>query len=174
MGLDCTAYSNVTVLPVDPEREVDWDATVDAFAYSCFPRSTRGLVDHDRLSRGGYFIAERDYDISASKTFGWRAGSYSNYGRWRESLAAITGLPRESFDPTADGSAPFYELVWFADNEGAIGYEAAADLLADFQAYRDAYRAAHADDRHPWMTAVYDDWITGLTLAADHGLVRLH
>lgn len=169
MGLDLAAYSNVTVLPVDPEREIDGENAIRVFAYAGFERSTRGLADHDVLSSDGRMIARREYDITASGSLYWSAGSYIGYGRFRESLAEIAGRPASDYRPDSDGTAPFYELVWFADNEGAIGHEAAADLLADFQEYRARYHSEHADSQ--WADT-YDEWIVGLTLAADHGLVH--
>lgn len=175
MGLDCTAYSNVAVLPPDPDREVDWGTTVDVYAYKGFHQSTRGLVDHDVVTSTtwGDLIAKRDYDVTGGESFGWHAGSYSGYGRWRDSLADVAGWEIDRDDPLASKDQPFFELVWFADNEGAIGHEAAADLLKDFKAHRDAYVAAHSGDG-TWFVTAYDEWIRALELAAQHGLIHFH
>lgn len=176
MGLDCTAYSNVTVLPADTDRDQDYDTCISAFAYEGFHQSTRGLADHDVVTTDehGTWIAERLYDITDSETFGWHAGSYSGYGRWRQSLADIAGWTLDPSNPQASADHPFFELVWFADNEGCIGHEAAADLLQDFRDHRLAYMAVHENDPSTWFASAYDEWIRALELASQHGFIRFH
>lgn len=191
MGLDLTAYSNVKLLPKDhgQDRESDeyWDTTIRACTYEGFQRSTRGLADHDVVTkdeRGTLWIADREYDISKSLRHAWRGGSYSGYGRRREVLRTYAGIPETPSIVTNEWitrhqDMPFFELVWFADNEGCIGSEAAADLLADFE---ELIRERGDDDvskaEAMRAVAVYklgkewiNDWIKGLTLAADNGLV---
>jgi len=186
VGLDLMAFSNVAVLPRDHGRsEYECLETwVDAFAYKGFHRSTRGLADHDVVADqwGLDLIAVRDYDITGSTTHSWRGGSYSGYGRRRAELARFADIP-DAHSVSADAmdlwidehqEKPFFELVWFADNEGAIGHEAARDLLADFVAHRDELLApARSGDTSTWLSESWiDDWIRGLTLAANDGLVR--
>ena len=91
-----------------------------------------------------------------------RAGSYSGYSAWRDDL-------RRQFNPDTEPDKPFYELIWFADNEGTIGPEAAADLLADFLAHADAYTPAME-----YFRENYRDWTRAFELAADGGLVDFH
>lgn len=177
MGLDLTAYSNVELLPKDHGMDTDSDEylfdTVRACTYEGFHRSTRGLADHDVLTkddRGTRWIADREYDTSKSLRHAWRGGSYSGYGRRREILRAYSGIPVTPHTVsnewiTRHQDMPFFELVWFADNEGCIGSEAAADLLADFADHRERITLAGLDPE--WV----NDWIKGLTLAADNGLV---
>lgn len=184
MGLDLTAYSNVKTLPIDhdrPESELD-ETWIRAFAYNGFHRSTRGLADHDVPTRptgwAGTLIAARDYDITGSSAHDWHGGGYAGYGMRRAVLATFAGIPQAPSVITDAWIAehqdrPFFELVWFADNEGAIGHEAAADLLTDFTEHRDALLplASHFEHGRSWEQWL-DDWITGLTLAADNGLVK--
>lgn len=178
MGLDLTAYSNVELLPKghgrDPESDEYWDTTIRACTYEGFHRSTRGLADHDVITRspdgGTLWVADREYDISKSLHHAWHGGSYSGYGRRREILRDYSGIPETPSTVTDEWIArhqdmPFFELVWFADNEGCIGSEAAADLLADFVEHRERITNAGLDAE--WV----NDWIKGLTLAADNGLV---
>jgi|GEM_PF-3096407 len=174
MGLDITAYSNVSVLPDDVDRsDLDgWGETwISAFAYAGFHRSTRGLVDHDVARGDGRFIAEHDYDISKSAHHYWHGGSYGGYGRRRAAIAEMFDIPSPATDLddylARYQDRPFFELVWFADNEGAIGHEAAADLLGDFLEHRVALLASPALDAQ-WL----NDWTVGLALAASDGLVR--
>lgn len=174
MGLDITAYSKLKHVgkhPKDPDLNEgesggmdDWcyyDEHVQAFAYDSFPQSFRGVPvigggpDDDFLF-GGCFAMTLE-----TKTHAFCAGSYGGYSRWRENL-------QMQFNPERDPEKPFYELIWFADNEGIIGPDAAADLLADFKAHAETYVGSEYD------RVKYDDWTKAFELAADGGLVRFH
>lgn len=172
MGLDITAYSKLK--PVgkhakdpalnegEPGGVDDWcyyDNHVQAMAYDEFPQSFRGipvLGQYKNFLVGGCFATTPE-----TKTYGFRAGSYGGYNAWRENL-------QQQFNPSRDPEGPFYELIWFADNEGDIGPEAAKDLLADFEAHR-AYYEPYYEGHDP-----YDDWMKACELAADEGLIDFH
>lgn len=169
MNVNWSAFDNVTALPDDPQRLPDGVTSISAHAAPQFVASTRGLLDHDVLTPDEEWIARHDYYIAVSTRFDWQAGTYLEYGQFRQTLAAIAGW--EIFTQCSTPEQPFYEIVHFSDSEGCIGHEAARDVLADFTEYRDAYLAAHADT--PYVDH-YDAWITGLTLAADNGIVWFH
>ncbi len=65
--------------------------------------------------------------------------------------------------------APFYELISFPDNEGAIGPEAAADLVVDFETYRETFRSQNHEGMY--FNERYDYLLEALRLAAEGGLV---
>lgn len=168
MGLDITAYSQLKSLGKHTQGEERWCQNEDhiiAFAYSDFPHSFRGIpvLAEDHFSGDGTaFLEGGCYEETPdTKTHKFRAGSYMGYGRWRENLA-------RQFNPHTRPEDPFYELIWFADNEGCIGPEAAVDLLADFR--------AHAGEYQPYFQPqdTYQDWTRAFELAADGGLVRFH
>jgi hypothetical protein len=177
MGLDITAYSNLKSIGRHVEFG-EWcedDDHITAYAYDSFPRSFRGievLGEHDHLLHGGCFI-----ETEATETIGFRAGSYGGYNAWRQDLAdqfnpvecQIEGGRPSMTEPDPD--KPFYELIWFADNEGSIGPEAAKDLLEDFQTHAAAYIRP---DLYEWYPHVYANWTRAFELAADGGLVRFH
>jgi hypothetical protein len=183
MGLDITAYSHLKHIgrhekdPALNEGEPggieDWcyyDNHVDAFAYDSFPASYRGLPIL-RTERG--LVHSGCYETTAeTKTHGFRAGSYGGYNAWRTNLAEQFNpqppVPGERYSGEPDPAKPFYELIWFADNEGSIGPVAAADLLADFREHAADYRPLYED----WDT--YKDWTLAFALAASGGLVRFH
>ena len=185
MGLDITAYSHLKHIgrhEKDPARNEgepggmdDWcyyDNHVEAYAYDTFPASYRGLPTlwtADGLVHGGcYEITEQ------TETHGFRAGSYGGYNAWRQNLAnQFNPAPRKLDDglrylTEPDPAKPFYELIWFADNEGCIGPEAAKDLLADFRKHASAYV--------PYFEQgdTYTDWTRAFELAANGGLVYFH
>lgn len=170
MGLDITAYSRLK--PVGKHTD-DWceesyddnfnRVHVQAFAYSDFPQSFRGipiLGTKATFIQGGCFAVTEE-----TKTHAFRAGSYGGYNHWRADL-------QKQFNPMRNEAGPFYELIWFADNEGCIGPDAAKDLLADFREHADRYDPG---TEHPdYFRQKYQDWTTAFELAADGGLVDFH
>lgn len=160
MGLDITAYSNLesvghTVLPWCEDED-----HIETYTYDSFPRSFKGIAvteTSDDLLHGGCFRA-----TEITETYSFAAGSYGGYNRWRADL-------QEQFNPNQLTGKPFYELIWFADNEGVIGPEAAAELLHDFHKYDASYFSSSLRCRQ-----VFDDFAKAAALAADHGLIQFH
>lgn len=180
MGLDITAYSNLRAVGKHTEGWCEDDDHVTAMAYDSFPASFRGLpVLGTETYAGARFLMGGCYAITPeTKTHRFRAGSYSGYNAWRNDLARQfnpygpgkgTGRPGDVTAP--DPAEPFYELIWFADNEGSIGPAAAADLLADFRQHAAEYRPGEGGD---WFRKKYADWTTAFELAAAGGLVDFH
>jgi hypothetical protein len=173
MGLDITAYSRLKHIGKHTddwcEEQYDDDLNrvhVQAFAYDDFPQSFRGIPTLGTKAAGGTsFIEGGCFAVTEeTESFGFRAGSYMGYGAWRDDL-------RRQFNPRTLPNSPFYELIWFADNEGCIGPEAAADLLTDFREHADRYNPGeHAD----YFRQKYADWTRAFELAADGGLVDFH
>lgn len=167
MGLDITAYSNLLHLGRHTlELWCEDESHISAYAYDAFGHSFRGIpvlgqpqINGDRFIVGGCY--ERTPE---TEEHSFRAGSYGGYGQWREDL-------QRRFNPSRDPDGPFYELIWFADNEGSIGPSAAECLLADFRAHAAAYAAAETSR---WDREKYADWTNAFELAAQSGLVHFH
>jgi hypothetical protein len=162
MGLDITAYSKLTA--VGQHATGDWCEDGDhvtAFAYDTFPASFRGIpILVTESTSGGSFLQGGCYAVTDStETHGFRAGSYGGYNAWRADLA-------RQFNRETAPDKPFYELIWFADNEGCIGPDAAKDLLVDFREHAAAYVP-----RDDYARSKYVDWTRAFELAADGGLV---
>jgi hypothetical protein len=171
MGLDITAYSQLKHIGWHPfesdQNEGEpgpWcyhEGHVQTFSYDCFPQSFRGIpiLGTRRLQDGTGILEGGCYAITdGTETHDFRF-SYGGYSAWRANL-------QEQFNPDRDPDGPFYELIWFADNEGSIGPEAARDLLADFTMHADRYTLPAN-----WPNK-FSDWIRAFELAADSGLVR--
>lgn len=162
MGLDITAHEKAVL--TDPHEHTDdcYEADhVRAFVYEGFERSLRGLEP------------ERCYEVSG-ESFHFRAGSYSGYGHFRDLLSKAVPLPGAMWDdPPAHADLPFFELVYFADNEGTIGPEAATDLLADFDEHGERVRAfiAAASAPESFYADKVDDWHKAFRIAAGGGMV---
>jgi hypothetical protein len=166
MGLDITTYSHLKPVGMHADGWCEDEEHVTAYAYSCFPTSFRGIPvvgQRDDFIEGGCYAWTEHTD-----THQFRAGSYGGYNRWRDDL-------RAQFNPDTDPEKPFYELIFFADNEGTIGPDAARDLLADFRAHADQYKAGDQDDpTRLYFQEKYEDWTRGCELAADGGLIAFH
>lgn len=172
MGLDITAYR-----ALKPAADIEFDEYGDPKEYdryfqarenTHFPGRAEGLTD-----RAWYEFADSD---------GFRAGSYSGYGEWRDNLAQLAGYPARadlrqphshSAAAWAAQSGPFWELINFADNEGVIGPVVAAKLAKDFAEFDD--RAKSFDPgADGWFYERYALWRRAFEMAADGGAVDFH
>ncbi len=165
MGLDITAHSRLTPLGKHTDGWCEDEDHIEAFAYDTFPDSFRGIPVLATEHAGGSTFLHggcwQRTDSGAEHHF--QAGSYGRYNMWRDDL-------RRQFNPDTDPDGPFYELIWFVDNEGCIGPDAAKDLLEDFRLHFERYMppAEHAD----YYLRKYAAWMKAFELAADGGLVR--
>lgn len=158
MGLDITAYKNLKEVmncvldedgyPVDedtlwkPGPSMDWSESVWPGKGS--PIKSNAIYEWD-------------------DTFDFRAGSYSGYGEWRDTLAKFKG------------DVAFQELIDFADNEGVIGSKLAKKLYNDFCTYYEEAKATFnktEDDK--WFIAKYEAWMEAFKYASENGAVDFH
>lgn len=164
MGLDITAFSRIEDTGIPVER-FEWEELDVPHVYvnnhGPFHRSGGGLTNHHLYRATG-----------ESHSTSFRAGSYSGYNYWRSGLAVFaTGHTVESYwGAEGDIDLPFYELINFTDCDGAIGWEAAADLLIDFNNHYDAYAEVHSERE----THLYELWTEACEVASDNGLIWFH
>jgi len=186
MGLDIHAYSHLAYVG-HHEKWADEDAHYDqhheAYAYDSFPHALLGVPNVQ--TKAGYgsstFLSGGCFEVTEkTESHGFRAGSYSGYNAWRADLAERfnpygPGEGRDVYGPPSP-EGPFYELIWFADNEGTICELAAMNLLADFRQHEAEYRAAHEPGTYhgDYDIKRYADWMRACELAADGGLIDFH
>lgn len=166
MGLDITAYSKAELLETMPsyeayEEKYGWDDDSLNYVHEAqdFPMRMAPIV-------GGVYKIHGD-------RFAFRAGSYSGYGAWRETLAEMAlGLGPRTIWNNRDGFAgcAFYELIDFSDCEGVIGTDACRKLAADF----DRFQAKADQHEDSYFRQKYADWSKAFHLAADGGYVDFH
>lgn len=166
MGLDITAYRKLTKLdvlfdedgePVDHVTGEPVENYFRAWDNPDFPGRAEGL---EHLAIYGY--AEYEHVFSRS---------YVGYNRWRETLAKLAGYtPDDAWDGLVQAGAPFWELVNFADNEGAIGPVVAAKLLRDFEEFDERAKTIENDLFYQGYCSIR----RGLELAADGGALEFH
>lgn len=174
MGLDVIAYSNLEYREqyVEEKHEdiFDEDNVVVLYVNSKqYPKQSENLINQGIYTYNGYDS--------------WRAGSYSSYNVFRNTLAKVAGYIGRH-DPEFneinycsdlwDGTipeGPFYELINFSDCEGAINTECCIKLLNDFKIYAEValnYEGEYAES----FKRVYLLFLNGLNIAADKGCLR--
>lgn len=175
MGLDIMVLQHIEL--TEPHEHADdcWGEHHTAYACVGMERSFRGLEGVDREFGAGFF-GGRCY--TGEQAMDFRAGSYSGYNQWRATLAKFQGLTDKQIwqDPLGHLDTPFYELINFADNEGTIGPEAAADLYEDFVTHRVAYQNYLAREMDGGVLGAYleryEEWTEAMRIASqEHGMV---
>jgi len=86
----------------------------------------------DRLKHpeGYYTIADGEYPDTDTIPY----GSFNNL---RREIAKMCGFDLDEFWEYPDKNKPFYFLLWFADNEGAIDEDHCKIIYQDFKKYQD-------------------------------------
>jgi hypothetical protein len=165
MGLDIRAASKI---------ELIHDAPADQEAFHVGRNDDEFADRADGLTPGLY---------RCQAELSFRAGSYSGYNAWRESLAELAGYPkrmhRSDYKPPEELHAagaweategPFWELINFSDCEGTIGPKTSAKLAKDFADHQ-AKADAHPDE---WFRDRYAMWRRAFEMASDDGAVGFH
>jgi hypothetical protein len=182
MGLDIYAVSHLRyVRPMPRGKAMDRleaEAAEQGKSLGELYFILRGNYSRHRARLGGMKVGLYAR-TKASKSFGFRAGSYSGYNWWRNELS-LFALDEEAsnvwVEPRSFRGKAFWELIDFTDCGGRIGTTVAAKLAADFTAH--AKRAArHAPtiemaenpDAGTYWLETYRDFATALKLAARDG-----
>ena len=193
MGLDISAISKLKPIEIPEGIEkwsdeyYDWEKDIGGNVWnlqpnSWFPEQSEGIYEGTTQSEGEYF--------------GFRAGSYSGYGEWREDLARAAGYiggAQEVWgefenEPSGDVYAkPFTDLINFSDADGVIGPIVSEKLYNDFVNYEDKimkivdhwYLKMDPDkeydtDSVKWFRAKYNDWKQAFNVARNNGAVIFH
>ena len=161
MGLDCTAYSNIKLLHEINKNNEDTD---DFWERGLARLYMTGFARHSDNLKDGWYEAEDSY--------GWCAGSYSGYNRWRNTVSEVgLGVPAkvvwENFDQYEDEGLAW--LVHFSDCEGFIGPETSKKILVGLQKIQEDNLFTDEYD-----LVKLNHWIIGMTLAANNGAVVFH
>ena len=146
MGLDVSVYKNIK--RTDVEDEIDFTAFVidESWKYKI-----------KNLEDGKDYKGEpTDADVRYA---------YSTHNRFRETLLKIIGrndllLENGKIDWVRienEKQMPFYELIWFADNEGCLDFEISNILYNDFLKYKELAVKYLADDDYTLQK--YLDWL---------------
>jgi hypothetical protein len=166
MGLDITYYRNAKIPTAEQLAALNFVPEDDRFDKADELGMRHPYINPDFPGRDEGL--PQAYWLVADCAGGFAAGSYSGYGRWRESLARLSGWHRGS-------SGPFSEMINFADNEGVIGPVVSAKLAKDFAEWQDRaqdFAGRVGDDG--WFMRKYAEWRKAFEAAADGGYVDFH
>lgn len=160
MGLDITAYKGLkkTDRKVDLNSEQWEEKYEDDKKLQWWHPGVIAFTEEYWPGRSGGIEASTVYTYEEKYEF--RAGSYSWYGQFRDSLKTLTF------------ASEFEELINFADNEGVIGAEASKRLHAAFVKSREEYEKRYLED--PYFVQKYSLWTKAFELASDNGAVDFH
>jgi hypothetical protein len=168
MGLDISAYSHIKVLE-NVLFDEDGDPVDENGKLLQIDKCFQPLINPHYPKHAGNIEDKAAYGYE--QTFGFRAGSYSGYNLWRDSLAQLARY-RSAEDvwnnPGLEG--PFVELIHFSDCEGVIGAEISAKLSKDFADFDDQAKT-HAIGPFYYL---YEKWRDAFALAAQDGAVEFH
>lgn len=105
--------------------------------------------------------------------YGWHSGSYSGYNQWRSLISQVAGWENDQ-DAWDNGQVgdPFFELIMFSDCEGTLGTQVCKKLLQDFINFEDKYNNMIGENSY--YKDLYQEWKTGLELAAQNGAIKFH
>lgn len=177
MGLDISSFRRAA--PVSPEEQEQINAAEDPRDLAYDLNAHMPYVHPDWPARVAPLRPGVAYRGEEGPS--WSV-SYGGYAAFRHNLAALVGitdLPAWWRDPNPE--TPFFEILDFADNEGAIGSDACAALARDFaewQAHADAFApplrgGGWPEDAARWR-ARYADLRCVFEWAADGGWVDFH
>jgi hypothetical protein len=151
MGLDIFAFSNIKwISEANGEPDIDH---CKLFANGEYPLQNGGIQN------GIYSFDEK---------LVLRAGSYSGYNVWRDSLAKLASYSSADEVQRLNLKGPFSELINFSDCEGVICAEISAKLAKDFASYSSIACNYDSED----FFALYQQWQKAFELAAQKGAVR--
>ena len=188
MGLDTTAYEFYELLPDHPVGmcgSEDGDECYEAghhelFCYATFPHALRGFNTDVRTDKvWGTSLLRAGW----ARCFGateCTQTSYSGHSLFRNELEVIGNWPHPlEVQRTAENmqnilyDLPFYELIWFADNEGVLGPVACENLLTDFDAYA-SVAERYYNETEAWNWEHFQLWHNSVRIAATTGLIHFH
>jgi hypothetical protein len=170
MGLDITAMRQLTPAP---DAELDSGGCLVDYEKFWQPGAAREWAEKEWPGRTEGIGDAPVYAFAES--FGFRAGSYSGHGWFRDNLALLVGYLSAEARWTDEAAGPFLELIDFADNEGCIGSVVAAKLAADFAKWQErAEKFAPSLREGDYWLATYANWRKAFEMAADSGAVDFH
>lgn len=169
MGLDITVYKNVKPLIKDGEHvHGDYDRDLLEEEFSDLYMFTAFVITPEWNDRIKNFNIDYYYYGEPVYEFGY---GYSYHSNFRNKLGLLVGLADgEWLDITND--KPFFEICQFADNEGVMDFECAAELYKDFLEYKEKAYELYADDE--WLLRRYEDWLEATRLAKEDGAIDFH
>jgi hypothetical protein len=164
MGLDITVYNNLKFI-----------GNKTLF---------KGKKKDKALDTGKLLIMAGDFDrldnikegwYTCDEVFSFRAGSYSEYTKWRTMLSEIMlGESVENILENLTVEDAFVPLISFSDCEGFIGPLTSSKLYSNFTESRQYALNSVSFFECNWFMEKYDNWTTAFKLASNNGVVEFN
>lgn len=160
MGLYVSVYKDIKAA----DSETEGDSFVAYVIDDCWKHKIKNLID-------GQLYEGRVTDSYVSY-------SYSTHSRFREFLIKVIGKDEELLndhgrirwdDLSTKSDIPFYDLIWFADNEGCLDWEVSEKLFKEFEENFQA--ALQMESKYKYMVEKYLDWYNIFKDAKNKGVV---
>lgn len=150
MGLDISVYKNLKLVALKDEYEGEYD-DIDICVFVLDP----DWEDRIKNFKQGFYEAEFIHQGPTT--------AYSRHGVFRRQLCAVSNVQIEDVWEGKHNDIPFYEIIDFADNEGALDYEVAEKLYNDFINNREKF-----SELEDGFMNKYDEWTETCKVAADN------
>ena len=189
MGLDISVVSNLERVEI-PEGIERWSDEYYDWEKDNFPDK-----DVWNLDQAGHWGQDRYGDYPPGSYVGetidgFRAGSYSGYGEWRDTLAKVgagfAGGSHEAWEHDGE-DYPFEQLINYSDAEGYIAAPVTDKLCSDFVSFEremkdvvdKAWLKIHptielTGEDKDWFLAKWGDWKNAMCSASQNGAVIWH
>lgn len=185
MGLDISYYKLGNKVEVDDNIEPYSDEWYDKYGGDLLRLYDSGWDQSDGLEDGYY---EGEY------IDGFRAGSYSGYSWFRDTLKSLAEMAykenKELQERYEGGYEAFESLIYFSDCEGYLGPFTSTDLFNAFRDFekpiiqdiikmakygvrRELYDRFKKEDLD-WFVEKYRDWKTAFEKTKGEGIVLFH
>ena len=189
MGLDISVVTNLELVEIPEDLEL-WSNEYYDWEKENYPDG-----DVWNLDQAGHWGQERYGDYPPGSYVGetmdgFRAGSYSGYGEWRNTLAKVgagfAGGSQEAWE-YGSNNYPFEELINYSDADGYIAAPITDKLCDDFVSFdkemKDvvdkAWLKIHptielTGEDKDWFLAKWGDWKNAMCSASQNGAVIWH
>ena len=191
MGLDISVISNLEPF-VLPEGMEPWSEEYDKWINGQDIPEYKEVLS---MYQAGHWGQDRYGDYPPGVylgeiTDGFRAGSYSGYGEWRDTLAKVgagfAGGSEEAWRHDGE-DYPFEQLINYSDAEGYIAAPVTDKLCSDFVSFEKevkdvvdkAWLKIHptielTGEDKDWFLAKWEEWKNAMCDASQDGAVMWH
>lgn len=159
MGLDVSVYQNIKKVELENDDSEEFYENQD---FRAFVICDEWKYKVKNLVYDSYYTGD-----VVGPDFGY---PYSAHMHFRNQLASITG--DMNWTNEVDETKPYFELLYFADNEGCLDWEISEKLYNEFVDNRELAMSKLGYDEA--FVRRYDIWTEIFKLGKDKGVVVFH
>lgn len=159
MGLDVSIYQNIKKIELEDD---DSEEFYNSYQFRAFVIADEWKYKVKNLVYDAYYSGD-----AVGPDFGY---AYSAHKYFRDQLASITG--DTNWTTEIDETKPYFELLYFADNEGCFDWEISEKLYNDFVDNRELAMSKLGYDES--FVRRYDIWTEIFKYGKNKGVVVFH